>query len=142
MSWNLFLLGFVGLAGESILKGDDGDFADCDLADFFVPEYNLSVRKDREASTLGYRYPIWFTACRHKEIQHKLASPGSLEKKTQFVMLQSLSDPTSTAVLAHPDLKYLPYYLVKYLQKFQNEALDLPVSTVTMLYTLVCMYIM
>lgn len=108
------------------MEGKDDLFSGLDFEEFFGPEHNSSVKRDRESNTLGYRYPIWFAACRHKEIKYKLASPGSIENRTQFVMLQSLSDPQSTAT--HPELKYLPHFLVKYLQKFHHLELDLPVS--------------
>ena len=119
-------------AGESIMDEKEDGFGEVDLKEFFVPEYNLSVRRDRENSTLGNRYPIWYAACRHKEIKYELSSPGSSETGTQWVMLQSLSDPSSTAATSHPDLKVLPFYMVKYLQKFLHLELDLPVSQICM----------
>lgn len=107
-------------AVESIAAEDDDGFKDFMVDELYVPEYQQAVRKDKESCTLGYRYPIWFSACSYQKLNHKVAAPGLKEKQSDFVKLGSLPEN-------NPDLQYLPDSLVKYLQNFKYKSLGLEV---------------
>ena len=77
----------------------------------------------------GLRYPIWHTACDHINMRHQFSAPGSHNKATEYLKLQSLSLHYSTARQHHPKLKYLVHALVKYIQNF-HQSDTVPVSPV------------
>ncbi len=111
-------------------NGDD-ELKNFVLDEFDQPERHRETRKDADSNTMGLRYPIWMTACSHKQIHYQLAAPGTREKDTEFVNLGALSQPMKedkmTTLQRHPYLKYLSSQVVRYLQNFHYVKLGLQV---------------
>jgi hypothetical protein len=111
------------------MSGDDDLFKDFLVEDLFEPEQRLASKRDTESGTLGYRYPIWFTACSHEKITYKLTSPGSKEKGSDYVRFAALATASRPELESHPQLKYLAGSVVKYLQNFHQHKLELEVQS-------------
>lgn len=122
-----------------------------------APEEVASKQKGFDSNTMGLRFPIWLCACSYKQFTHKLINSGTKEKKSDFVRwvdmgfpappkketpasdssnlptnsqtAKKAKQPVITAAVSHPpNFQFLAASLVKYLQNFHYEDLDLPVS--------------
>jgi len=96
------------------------------VEELYTADEQLARKRGFDSNTMGLKFPIWLAACSFHLFCIELTSPGAMEKDTAYVKLQSLSQPESSALSKHPDLKYLPTYLTKYLQNFHPELV--PVS--------------
>jgi hypothetical protein len=93
------------------------------LSELYASDEALARKRGFDSNTMGLKFPIWLAACSHQLFSVELTSPGDKEKETAFVKLHSLSDQDSRARSQHPQLKYLPFYLTRYLQNFEPDIL-------------------
>ncbi len=111
--------------------------------DFFeeeldAPKTALFKKRGLDNSTMGLKFPIWLAACTHNEISYKLTSHGKAAKGSAFIRLPSLSLASYQAQLSHQHLEKLSDHIVKYLQNFQSEFLQIPVSHTQAVHMCTC----
>ncbi len=122
------------------LKENDSeeDFFAFNRTDLEAPEQAKSKKRGLDNSTMGVKFPIWFAACRYREIRTKFTSPGRTNLDSAWVKLESLSVMNSAAMKADSQLQKLPDHIVKYLQNFHSHQLDIPVQDQHMCPTNTC----
>jgi hypothetical protein len=129
--------GTLTTAGEQLekegpLRGEDGEeselFRNFMIDELDLPDAMILKKRGLESQTMGLRFPIWFTACRHRQFISKLVSVGSKKRGSDYIRLSSLSMPFSLAMQANKDLNKLASHLSKFLQENYHATCNIPVS--------------